>query len=345
MCPLALPAPEQSDRLEEVPSVAVFIDQARRACPDILFDPADLATVVAIVARLDGIPLALELAAGRLVSMTLDDLAARPDRALDRLARGRAPDDRHATLRAAVDWSYLLLPENEQRLFRNLAVFPDGFDLATAEAARPSSGPGGPPHAAGHLVNASMLLAVQGDVPAVACCTCCACSGSIGCAPPVRSAAAVLPPRRRRCGRVVATSTGRSCTIAIADVEMFRGRGATARELALRAADQSPLGAFAYGLAVLSAAYDGDVDVARALHARAERAGGFPTMRGFTEYVAGEINNVAGEWAAAEARYARALELARHTGATFLDAIASVGLVSAYAAGGRFAEALTGYGT
>lgn len=66
-------------------------------------------------------------------------------------------------------------------------------------------------------------------------------------------------------------------------------------------------------------------------------------MRGYLEYVAGEIDNVERNWPAAERRYRAALDVAAATGATFLEAIASVGLVSAYAAAGKTADALAGY--
>ncbi len=94
--------------------------------------------VAEIVRRLDGMPLAIELAAGRLSSFSLAELRDRLDRALDLLGGGRpaAADARHRTLRATVEWSYQLLPADEQRLFRHLSVFADGVDLDTAERHR-----------------------------------------------------------------------------------------------------------------------------------------------------------------------------------------------------------------
>ena len=112
-------------------------------------------------------PLAIELAAGRLASLSLADLAARLDRALDLLSGApETGDDRHSTLRAAIGWSYELLPSDQQRLFRNLAIFPDGFDLATAEAS-PARWPPrlDPTSAVAHLVDASMLEATLSEVP------------------------------------------------------------------------------------------------------------------------------------------------------------------------------------
>ncbi|MEU7813980.1 BTAD domain-containing putative transcriptional regulator, partial [Pseudonocardia sp. NPDC049154] len=154
--PLPLPLGRAGD-LRTVPAVAVFLERAARARPGFTTDAADLDVVADIVRRLDGMPLAIELAAGRLSVLGLRDLHDRLERALDLLGGGRpTADARHRTLRATVDWSYALLPPAEQRLFRRLAVFADGVDLGTAEelAAVPGADP-----AVGlaHLADASML--------------------------------------------------------------------------------------------------------------------------------------------------------------------------------------------
>jgi predicted ATPase len=101
--PLALPAtgPDPSG----VPSVAVFVDRARRVRPGPAPTPADLRIVADIVRRLDGLPLAIELAAGRLSTFSLADLAARLDRALDLLGDRASAEARHRTLRASVEGS------------------------------------------------------------------------------------------------------------------------------------------------------------------------------------------------------------------------------------------------
>src|SRR4051812_1815791 len=110
-------------------------------------------------------PLAIELAAGRLSSLGLSDVTGRLDRALDVLGAGPRAGERHGSLRAAITWSYELLPEDERRLFRALAVFPDGFDLRTAEDVAREVAPGtDPTTAVGHLVDASMLIARFGKV-------------------------------------------------------------------------------------------------------------------------------------------------------------------------------------
>jgi predicted ATPase/DNA-binding SARP family transcriptional activator len=141
------------------PAVAVFLDRARRVRPGLAPDEGDLRRIAEIVRRLGGMPLAIELAAGRLSTFTLADLAARLDRALDLLGAGRpTADHRHRTLRETLAWSYRLLPEDERRLFRHLSVFVDGVDLATAEAVAADLGLSADPGTVlAHLVDASMI--------------------------------------------------------------------------------------------------------------------------------------------------------------------------------------------
>ncbi|MEV0218860.1 BTAD domain-containing putative transcriptional regulator [Streptomyces sp. NPDC050704] len=132
LAPLPLPRPDRDP--SRVPSVALFLDRARRVRPGPPPTPAQLRTVADIVHRLDGMPLAIELAAGRLSTFSLADLRGRLDRSLDLLGGGSpSADSRHRTLRATVEWSYQLLTEDERRLFRHLSVFVDGVDLDTAE--------------------------------------------------------------------------------------------------------------------------------------------------------------------------------------------------------------------
>jgi predicted ATPase/DNA-binding SARP family transcriptional activator len=152
-----LPLPGSGGDLPHVPSVAVFLDRAARARPGEAPTPADLRIVADIVRRLDGMPLAIELAAGRLSTFSLADLHRRLDRSLDLLGGGRpTADARHRTLRATVEWSYDLLSDDERWLFRQLSVFVDGVDIDTAEriAAGLDTDPGS---ALAHLVDASMI--------------------------------------------------------------------------------------------------------------------------------------------------------------------------------------------
>jgi predicted ATPase len=160
LAPLPLPGPDTTDRdLPEVASVAVFLDRVRRVRPGPPPTPAELRLVADVVRRLDGIPLAIELAAGRLSTFTVSDLHARLDRALDLLGGGRPTGDaRHRTLRTTVEWSYRLLTDDEQRLFRHLAVFVDGVALDTAELLAANLGLGSDPGALlSRLVDASMV--------------------------------------------------------------------------------------------------------------------------------------------------------------------------------------------
>ena len=117
---------------------AVDLFYERAALADAAFSPADgdRGVIEGICAHLDGIPLAIELAAARVRSMTLPDLAERLDDRF-RLLRGHRTGgglERHQTLRAMVDWSYRLLSDDEALLFERLSVFAGSFDLAAAEA-------------------------------------------------------------------------------------------------------------------------------------------------------------------------------------------------------------------
>lgn len=159
LAPLALPRPGEDPA--QVPSSALFLDRARRVRPGPPPTEEELRTVAGIVHRLDGMPLAIELAAGRLSTFSLDDLNHRLERSLDLLAGGTpSADRRHRTLRATLEWSYRLLTADEQRLFRHLAVFPDGVDLDTAEQIADGLGLGSDPGAVlARLVDASMIEA------------------------------------------------------------------------------------------------------------------------------------------------------------------------------------------
>ena len=159
LAPLPVPPAGVASDGVGMSSVSLFLDRARRVRPDFAPGAGHLATIGDIVRRLDGLPLAIELAAGRLAVLGIDDLAARLDQALDLLEGGRpASEGRHRTLRAAVEWSYQLLDEEERRVFRHLSVFPDGFDLLTAESVAVDVAPDVDPiRALGHLIDASMI--------------------------------------------------------------------------------------------------------------------------------------------------------------------------------------------
>ncbi|HEX5504168.1 MAG TPA: BTAD domain-containing putative transcriptional regulator [Thermomicrobiales bacterium] len=113
----------------------LFADRVRWHHPDFAVDEANAVAVAAICRRLDGLPLALELAAARAAVLTPEQLAARLDDALGVLAGGsRTAPPRQRTLRATLDWSHALLDERERALLRRLAVFAGGWTLAAAEA-------------------------------------------------------------------------------------------------------------------------------------------------------------------------------------------------------------------
>jgi predicted ATPase len=112
-------------------AVALFVDRARAVRRGFgVDDPADLAAVAEICTRLDGIALAIELAAARMVSMSVQEVRDRLDDRFRLLSGGRRGLERHQTLRQAVQWSYDLLDEDEKSVLGTCSVFADGFDLA-----------------------------------------------------------------------------------------------------------------------------------------------------------------------------------------------------------------------
>ncbi|MBW8485520.1 BTAD domain-containing putative transcriptional regulator [Actinomadura parmotrematis] len=134
--PLALP-PEgavEPGELLASPAVRLFADRAAAVRPGFAVDAAVAADVRRICAALDGLPLAIELAAARLRSLPVGQVAARLDDRFRLLSRGdRTALPRHRTLRAVVEWSWDLLDEDERALARRLTVFAGGFTLEAAE--------------------------------------------------------------------------------------------------------------------------------------------------------------------------------------------------------------------
>ncbi|MDQ7908153.1 BTAD domain-containing putative transcriptional regulator [Phytohabitans sp. ZYX-F-186] len=140
-------------------AVELFDERAAAAAPGYDATAYDRRDVEEICRRLDGVPLAIELAAARTTSLTPADLLARLDDHLGVLVGGRRTGaERHRTMRATIQWSYDLLGIPERALLRRLAVFAGPFDLAAAEAV---GGPG-VEAALGHLVARSMVLAEAG---------------------------------------------------------------------------------------------------------------------------------------------------------------------------------------
>jgi predicted ATPase/DNA-binding SARP family transcriptional activator len=161
--PLPVPGPDgvPADQLAAIPAVQAFIEFATRRSAGFAPTDEDLVLIGDIVRRLDGLPLAVELAAGRVGVLGLGDLRDRLGRALDILSAPRATGElRHRTLRSTIEWSYRLLPEEEQRLFRALSVFPGGIDIEAAEHMAAVMGLKGDPVALlANLVDASMVVA------------------------------------------------------------------------------------------------------------------------------------------------------------------------------------------
>ena len=118
------------------PAMELFMDRAAAVRPDlVLNDESSRLYLEEICARLDGIPLALELAAARVAHMSPADIAARLDERFVLLTGGRRRSrQRHQTLQATMDWSYELLDADEQSLLRTVAVFTGGFDAEAAAA-------------------------------------------------------------------------------------------------------------------------------------------------------------------------------------------------------------------
>ncbi len=121
--------------LASVPAVALFLERAQAADPGFELTEQNAPAVVEICRRLDGIPLALELAASRARAIDVAEIASRLDERF-RLLKGvrRGADPRHRTLQDAIGWSYELLDDDEKRVFASLAVFAGQFDLAAAES-------------------------------------------------------------------------------------------------------------------------------------------------------------------------------------------------------------------
>jgi predicted ATPase/DNA-binding SARP family transcriptional activator len=138
--PLTVPAPDERDpqAAAEAESVRLFCDRAALASPGFTLAAQNAAAVSDICRQLDGIPLAIELAAARVRALTVAQLSARLGNRFRLLTGGsRAGLPRHRTLEAAIEWSYDLLSETEQVCFRRMAVFAGGCTMDAVEAVCP----------------------------------------------------------------------------------------------------------------------------------------------------------------------------------------------------------------
>ena len=154
LAPLSVPQPDEQADSPESEAVRLFADRARRVDPHFRIDPESAPAVARLVTRLDGMPLAIELAAARVEALGLAQLLDRLDDRFALLASGdRRVTGRQRSLAATVDWSYHLLDSEEQQVFRRLSVIPGPFTL---EATTAVAGPGAEP-AVLHLVDCSLL--------------------------------------------------------------------------------------------------------------------------------------------------------------------------------------------
>ena len=168
--PLAVPPADLAapGRLAAFESVQLFAERAVMYRQGFALDAANAAAVAAVCVRLDGIPLALELAAARLGSLTVPEISSRLDQRFRLLTGGsRNALPRHQTLRALIDWSYDLLTPGEQIVLDRLSVFAGGWTLEAAEAVT-SAGEAGEWQVLDHLaalVGKSLVLAeeIQGS--------------------------------------------------------------------------------------------------------------------------------------------------------------------------------------
>ncbi|MEV5963154.1 tetratricopeptide repeat protein [Kribbella sp. NPDC051952] len=137
--PLGLP--DDDGQAEQSAAVQLFVERARAVQPGFVLGPENVAEVVALCRRLDGLPLAIELCASRIRVLSVKELLARVDSALDLASASKVTPQRQRTLRETIAWSYHLLSDEHRRTFRRLAVFSGGADLAAVEAVATGTDP------------------------------------------------------------------------------------------------------------------------------------------------------------------------------------------------------------
>ncbi|WP_431052530.1 ATP-binding protein [Roseateles sp. L2-2] len=135
--PMRLPQPGETvaaDQAMTFPALRLFVERAQAASPGFVLTDADMPQLVSLCARLDGIPLAIEIVAARVASLGLADLSDQLESLLLHLpARRRHAPARHSTLSALLEWSYRLLSPEEQTVLRRLSVFRSGFSAEAAQ--------------------------------------------------------------------------------------------------------------------------------------------------------------------------------------------------------------------
>jgi predicted ATPase/DNA-binding CsgD family transcriptional regulator len=168
--PLSIPSGQASSRAAAAggyDAVRLFVDRSMHASPGFALTDANASAVAALCQRLDGLPLAIELAASRVRSFPPATLLELLDQRFELLSAGaRTAMPRHRTLRAAIDWSYDLLDDQERALFDRLAVFPADFDYDAVDAICATSGSadGAMVRVLPTLVDKS-LVSTAGDMP------------------------------------------------------------------------------------------------------------------------------------------------------------------------------------
>jgi non-specific serine/threonine protein kinase len=140
--PLSVPGPRGTPSSEEASeSVRLFVERARGRDPSFSLDPEDALAVAEICRKLEGVPLAIELAAARVGTLSVGQISERLGASLDLLTRGgRTAEPRQRTLRGTLDWSHDLLSEWEKIVFRRLSTFAGGWTLEAAEAVASGEG-------------------------------------------------------------------------------------------------------------------------------------------------------------------------------------------------------------
>ncbi|HLK56396.1 MAG TPA: tetratricopeptide repeat protein, partial [Chthonomonadaceae bacterium] len=175
-----LPLPETGvavDHLETVPSVQLYLDRAKAASPSFMLTPQNGEAVADLCRKLEGLPLALELAGARADVLTPAEMLQRLTRRFETLVTAEVPPaHRHSSLWATISWSYDLLPPELQRFFARLSVFRDGFDAFSAEAVCLPQGrkeesdgleeaSGSALNALSHLQSSSLVTPMGGGTP------------------------------------------------------------------------------------------------------------------------------------------------------------------------------------
>jgi predicted ATPase/transcriptional regulator with XRE-family HTH domain len=154
------------DTISEFPALMLFAERARAVRSDFALNAENIRAVAAICLQLEGLPLAIELIAARVKTLSIEQIAARLDDRFALLTSGsRIAPSRQQTLRATLDWSYELLTELEIELFRQLSVFAGGFTLEALESVALLNSDQSILNALSRLVDKSLLLVEQQDQP------------------------------------------------------------------------------------------------------------------------------------------------------------------------------------